>query len=120
MNPQELKERTKILGQTCTKLALVLPQNNIISDFLRKELLQVSFDLPCKARNLLVGQTSLNFVNKLSECSELADKCSYILEFIIDEKLMDEKLVTPLIEECNDLISLFYKAFKSVKDKIDS
>lgn len=120
MNPQELKERTKILGQTCTKLALVLPQNIVMADYLRRELLQVSFDLPCKARNLLIGQSSQNFVNKLSECSELADKCAYILEFIIDEKLMDASLVTPLIEECNELINLFYKAFKSVKDKIDS
>ncbi|NUM32504.1 MAG: hypothetical protein HUU47_09315 [Bacteroidetes bacterium] len=120
MNPQELKERTKVLGQTCTKLALVLPQNNIISDYIRKELLQVSIDLPCKARTLLIGQTSSNFVNKLSECSELADKCAYILEFVIDEKLMDDKLVTPLIEECNELILMFYKAFKSVKDKIDN
>lgn len=120
MNPQELKERTKIFGQTCTKLALVLPQKNAMSEHLRKELLKVSFDLPSKARNLLIGQSTLSFVNKLSECSELANRCTYILEFIIDENLMETSLVTPLIDESNSLINLFYNAFKTVKDKIDS
>jgi len=120
MNPAELKNRTKVLGQTCTKLALLLPQNNIVSLHLRNELLAVSIDLPSKTRSLLIGQSTTNFVNKLSDCSELTERCSYILEFIADEKLMDEHLVKPLIEECAELSQLFYAAFKSVKDRIDN
>ena len=119
MNPLELRERTKILGQTCTKLALLLPANNLIALHLRNELLSVAIDLPSKSRGLLVGQSTVNFVKKLSDCSELADKCGYILEFINDEKMMDSQLVTPLIDECNELINIFYTAFKSVKDRLD-
>ncbi len=119
MNPLELRERTKILGQTCTKLALLLPSDNIIAVHLRSELLSVAIDLPSKTRGLLIGQSTANFVKKLSECSEQADRCGYILEFISDEKMMEDKLINPLIEECNDLIQLFYSAFKTVKDKIE-
>ncbi len=119
MNPVELRERTKILGHTCTKLALLLPANNLIALHLRNELLAVAIDLPSKTRGLLVGQSTVNFVKKLSDCSELADRCGYILEFINDEQMMETQLVTPLIEECNDLIHIFYTAFKSVKDKLD-
>ena len=107
MNPAELKERTKILGQTCTKLALLLPQNNILAIHLRNELLAVGVDLPSKTRGLLIGQSTSNFVKKLSDCSELADKCGYILEFIVEEKIMEPHLVQPLIDECNELIQLF-------------
>ena len=120
MNPAELKERTKVLGQTCTKLALLLPQNNIVSIHLRNELLGVAIDLPAKTRSLLIGQSTANFVNKLGDCSELTERCAYILEFIADEKLMESHLVTPLIDECNQLVQMFYIAFKSVKDRIDS
>lgn len=119
MNPAELRERTKILGHTCTKLALVLPQNNILALHLRNELLTVAVDLPAKTRGLLIGQSTANFVKKLSECSELADKCGYILEFIEEEKIMEAHLITPLIVECNELIGIFYTAFKSVKDKLE-
>ncbi|MCB9252601.1 MAG: hypothetical protein H6605_09035 [Flavobacteriales bacterium] len=119
MNPQELKERTKVLGQTCTKLALLLPQNNMVALHLRNELLAVSIDLPAKTRSLMIGSTSSNFVNRLADCSELTERCSVILEFIIDEKIMETKLVEPLVEECSELSRLFYAAFKSVKDKID-
>ncbi|MFM9944485.1 MAG: hypothetical protein ACKVQB_04560 [Bacteroidia bacterium] len=119
MNPVELKERTKLLGHTCTKLALLLPQNNLIAMHLRNELLAVSIDLPSKTRGLLVGQSTANFVRKLSDCSELADRCGYILEFIDDEKMMESHLINPLMEECNELIRLFYSAYKSVKDKIE-
>ena len=119
MNPVELKERTKVLGHTCTKLALLLPQTNIIALHLRNELLAVAIDLPSKTRGLLVGQSTVNFVKKLSDCSELADRCGYILEFIDDEKMMEPHLITPLMDECNELIRLFYSAFKTVKDKLD-
>ncbi len=119
MNPVELKERTKILGHTCTKLALLLPQNNVVAMHLRNELLAVAIDLPSKTRGLLIGQTTANFVRKLSDCSELADRCGYILEFIEEENMMETKLITPLIDECNALIQLFYSAFKSVKDRLD-
>ncbi len=119
MNPVELKERTKLLGHTCTKLALLLPSTNLIAIHLRNELLSVSIDLPAKARGLLVGQSTANFVKKLSECSELADRCGYILEFIDDEKMMESNLVSPLIEECNELIAIFYSAFKSVQSKLE-
>lgn len=119
MNPVELKERTKLLGHTCTKLALLLPSNNLIAIHLRNELLAVAIDLPSKSRGLLVGQSTANFVKKLSECSELADRCGYILEFIEEEKMMESHLITPLMEECNELIALFYSAFKSVKDKLE-
>ena len=37
----------------------------------------------------------------------------------LDEQMMETQLVTPLIEECNELIHIFYTAFKSVKDKLD-
>ena len=50
MNPVELRERTKILGHTCTKLALLLPANNLIALHLRNELLAVAIDLPSKTR----------------------------------------------------------------------
>lgn len=120
MNPAELKDRTKVLGQTCTKLALLLPQNNVLAMHLRNELLAVSIDLPAKTRSLMIGQSTANFVNKLSDCSELAERCAFILEFVTDEKMMDANLVTPLIEECNQLAQLYYAAFKSVKDRIDS
>jgi hypothetical protein len=119
MNPVELRERTKLLGHTCTKLALLLPSNNLIAIHLRNELLTVAIDLPSKTRGLLIGQSTANFVKKLSECSELVDKCGYILEFIEEEKIMEASLVTPLIAECNELIAIFYSAFKSVKDKLD-
>jgi L-ribulose-5-phosphate 3-epimerase UlaE len=119
MNPAELKERTKLLGHTCTKLALLLPQNNIVAMHLRNELLAVSLDLPVKTRCLMVGSSTANFASKLSDCSELTERCSYILEFIVDEKMMEQNLVSPLIDECNELIQLFYAAFKSVKDRLD-
>jgi len=120
MNPAELKDRTKVLGHTCTKLALLLPPNNVVALHLRNELLAVAIDLPCKTRSLLIGQSTVNFVKNLGDCSELADRCGYILEFIATEKIMEPELVNPLIEECNALIQLFYAAFRSVKDKLDN
>ncbi len=37
----------------------------------------------------------------------------------MEEKMIEQNLVSPLIDECNELIQLFYAAFKSVKDRLD-
>lgn len=46
---------------------------------------------------------------------EEIDESAYWLEFIIDEKLLDEKRMLPLLNEASELIKIFVSARKTIQ-----
>jgi hypothetical protein len=47
--------------------------------------------------------------------TDIADESSFWLEFIIDENLMTKERVISLLNEANELVSIFYASRKTAK-----
>jgi four helix bundle protein len=54
---------------------------------------------------------------KLRIVLEEADEAAFWLEFIVDENLLNENLVKPLLQEAEELTSIFASARKTASTK---
>jgi four helix bundle protein len=116
MNKDDLLRRTKEFAHRCVKLAFALP-NNALGNHIRAQLIRCSTSVGANNRAVCVAQSKLSFVCKLSIVIEEIDESCFWLEFIIDEKLLKEKQITPLLNEQKELKAIFMASRKTVKNR---
>ena len=106
MNSEELTKRTKEFAHRCVKLALALPET-ALGKHLRGQVIRCSTSVAANYRATCLAQSKPSFTAKLSVVLEEADETAFWLEFIIDENLLKEKLVKPLLQEAEELTQIF-------------
>lgn len=95
MTKNELIKRTKEFAHRCIKLATSLP-NTYLGNHIKGQLIRCGTSVAANYRAACVAHSKAAFVAKLSIVIEEADESEFWMEFIIDEKLIDIKLVEPL------------------------
>ena len=111
MTKEELKERTKIFAHRCVKLALALP-NNKLGNHLHGQLIRSS-TVAANYRAACLAQSKKSFIAKLSIVIEECDESLFWLQFILDEKLISENKIKNLLQEANELTSIFISSRKT-------
>ena len=115
MDREELKKRTKQFAHRCVKLALALPKSPL-GNHSRGQLIRCSTSVASNYRAACIAQSRASFVSKLSIVIEEVDESCFWLDFIIDEKLLKDKQVVPLLDEGKELRSIFVSARKTIKN----
>ncbi|MEE4605092.1 MAG: four helix bundle protein [Desulfobacteraceae bacterium] len=103
---KELKTRTKEFAHRCVKLAIALP-NTPLGNHIRGQLIRSSTSVAANYRAACLAQSKASFISKLSIVIEEADESYFWLEFIIDENLLKNNLVGPLLKEADELTAIF-------------
>lgn len=116
MNEEELKRRTKEFAHRCVKLCNSLP-NKDIGRLVKGQLLRSSTSVASNYRATCVAQSKKSFIAKISIVVEEADESLFWLEFIIDETLLKKEKVIPLMNEANELVSIFISSRKTASRK---
>jgi len=116
LDREELKKRTRDFAHRCVKLALALPQSPL-GDHIRRQLIKCSTSVAANYRAACIAQSKASFVSKLSIVIEEVDESCFWLEFIIDEKLLNEKQVAPLLNEGEELTSIFISSRKTMENR---
>jgi four helix bundle protein len=98
LDREELRKRTKDFAHRCVKLALALPQSPL-GDHVRKQLIKCSTSVAANYRAACIAQSKASFVSKLSIVIEEVDESCFWLEFTIEERLLNEQQVSPLLNE---------------------
>ena len=106
MDAVELKRRTKQFAHRCVKLALALPRT-VLGDHIKRQLIRCVTSVAANYRATLLSQTKAAFIAKMSIVIEEADEAEFWLEFIMDEALIENKKVKPLLNEAHELASIF-------------
>jgi four helix bundle protein len=115
LDREELKKRTKDFAHRCVKLALALPKSPL-GNHIREQLIRCSTSGASNYRAACIAQSRASFVSKLSIVIEEIDESCFWLQFIIDEKLLNAKRVTPLLNEGKELRSIFVSSRKTIKN----
>ena len=120
MNREELTKRTKKFAHRCVKLAMALPET-ALGNHLRGQVIRCSTSVAANYRATCLSQSKASFTAKISIVLEETDESAFWLDFIIDENLLKENLVKPLLQEAEELTAIFASSRKtaSTKDKID-
>ncbi len=116
MRENDLKNRTKEFAHRCVKLSLALPKTDL-GNHIRKQLIKCSTSVASNYRATCIAQSKADFASKLSIVIEEADESCFWMEFIIEEKLLNEGQVADLLAEGKELTAIFMKSRKTTKDR---
>ncbi len=116
MSDNDLKKRTEDFAHRCVKLGLALPKTDL-GNHIRKQPIKCSTSVAANYRAACLAQSKADFVFKLSIVIEEVDGSCFWIEFIVEEKLLDEKKVAGLLEEGKELTAIFVTSRKTVKDR---
>ena len=116
MDSNALKIRTKDFAHRCVKLAMNLPES-FIGNHIRGQLIRCCTSIAANYRAACLAQSKASFISKLSIVLEEADESYFWLEFIIDENLIRKNQVEPLLNEANELISIFIASRKTARKR---
>jgi len=118
MDRDELKRRTKEFAHRCVKLALALPDTPL-GRHVRMQLIKCGTSVGANYRAACIAQSRASFTAKLNIVLEETDESCFWLEFVIDEKLLPQSRVNPLLNEGRELTSLFVSSTKTLRtDKL--
>ncbi len=112
MTKEELKDRTKDFAHRCVKLALSL-NGGRLERHLSNQLIRCSTSVAANYRAACIAQSKKSFFAKLSIVIEECDESFFWLQFIVDEKLIKENLVSSLINEAKELTAIFIASRKT-------
>ncbi len=114
MNRQELLERITKFAHRCVKLALALP-NTPLGRHVQSQLIRCSTGAAANYRAALIAQSRAAFTAKLSIVIEEVDESCFWMEFVLDEGLLPEKKVRPLLTEGQELRSILVRARHTIR-----
>ncbi len=117
MNRDELTNRTKEFAHRCVKLAMALPET-ALGKHLKGQVIRCSTSVAANYRATCLSQSKASFIAKISIVLEETDESAFWLEFIIDENMIKENLVKPLLQEAEELTKIFASSRKTASTKI--
>ena len=109
MDAGELKKRTKRFALRILKLVAALP-NTVQGRTVGGQLVRAGTSVGANYRAACRGRSKAKFIAKLGVVEEEADESAYWLELIIDGELSNAKVVTPLLEEANELTKIMARS----------
>ena len=116
MDKKTLKDRTKKFAHHCVKLCADLPKT-YLGNHIEGQLIRCSTSVASNYRAACIAQSKASFISKLSIVLEEVDESHFWLEFIIDEKLLKEERVLPLLEEAEQLTAIFISSRKTARTR---
>ena len=116
MDEKTLKQRTKEFAHRCVKLSMALPKT-YLGNHIKGQLIRCSTSVASNYRATCIAQSKASFVSKLSIVLEEVDESRFWLEFIIDERLLSEERVLPLLKEAEQLTAIFISSRKTARSR---
>ena|SRR3989338_1617770 len=114
MDKIQLQNRTKIFAIRVFKLVESLPKSKG-AQVITYQLIKASTSVASNYRAACRAKSKADFINKLKIVEEEADESLFWLEFIVDVRLIEKRLMSDLIEEANQLVCIFTAAIKTSK-----
>jgi four helix bundle protein len=116
MKGDELKERTKEFAHRSVKLANALP-NSTLGRHIKGQLIRCATSVAANYRAACTAQSKAGFISKLSIVIEEADESYFWTEFIMEESLLDNERIEPLLNEARELTAIFTTSSKTAQGK---
>ena len=116
MDKKELEKRTKDFALRIIKLVAELPKNKI-ADVIGYQLLKSGTSIGANYREANRAASRADFVHKINIVEKEASETLYWLELLAESGIFNVQKLSPLMEECDQLIAIFTSAGKTAKQK---
>src|SRR5438094_7597326 len=112
MNAAELKQRMKQFALRIMRLVDALP-NTPKGRAIASQLVRSGTSVVANYRAACRGRSKAEFIAEVGIVEEEADETALRLELIINDKLLPEKKVAPLLKEANEVTAIMVASYIS-------
>jgi four helix bundle protein len=112
MNAQELKDRTKQFALRVMHLVDALPETSK-GRAVASQLVRSGMSVAANYRAACRGRSHAEFISKIGVAEEEADETVLWLELIVEDKLLPEEKIAPLLKEANELTAIMAASYIS-------
>lgn len=116
MNPEELKQRTKVFGKRVIKLIEALPKNTTTS-VIGRQLLRSATSVGANYRAVCRAKSRADFIAKLGIVEEECDESLYWLEMLVETNRIRPALVSNLMQEGEEILAIVVASAKTARVK---
>lgn len=115
----ELKNRTKKFALEIIKLSEFLPDKQI-GWTITNQIIRSGTAVAANYRAVCRAKSDKDFISKMETVIEEADETLFWLELITDLNLINNKDLSGLLLEANELTAIFVSSVKTVKNRVNS
>ena len=112
MNAQDLKDRTKQFALRVMRLVDALPETPK-GRAIAAQLVRSGTSVAANYRAACRGRSHAEFISKIGVAQEEADETVLWLELIIEDKILPEQKIAPLLKEANELTAIMAASYIS-------
>src|SRR5438477_2871899 len=112
MNAADLKDRTKQFALRVMHLVDALPETPK-GRAVASQLVQSGMSVAANYRAACRGRSHAEFISKIGVAEEEADETVPWLELIVEDKLLPETKIAPLLKEANELTAIMAASYVS-------
>ena len=113
---EDLRSRTKRFASRIIQLFTGLDKSQEVLRILGKQLLRSGTSVAANYREASRARSPQEFIAKIELCSQEADETQLWLELLRDDCNVQKELVDPLLDEVDELISIFVTMSKRTKE----
>lgn len=114
MDTEELKARTKEFALRTIRLAESLPKTGT-GGIVRGQIIRCGTSVGANYRAACRAKSPADFISKMGTVEEEADETVYWMEIIADAGLMPKKLLRPLMDEADEILSIVVSSIRTAK-----
>lgn len=111
-----LKTRTKDFALRIIKMAEALP-DNATGRVVRGQLLRCGTSVGANYRAAKRAKSAADFISKMGTVEEETDESQYWMEIIVDAGLMEQKQVTLLLKEADEILAMVVASISTARKR---
>jgi four helix bundle protein len=116
--PIPLQQRTKSYALRIFRLYSSLPSQTV-AQVIGKQLLRSGTSVGANYREGYRARSAAEMIAKFGICIQELDETAYWMELLIEAGLSAEAILSPLLDETNQLIAIFTSSVKRISGKTD-
>jgi len=114
MNPEELKQRTKVFSIRVIRMVGTFPKG-IVSNVIAYQIVKSATSVAANYRAACRGKSKADFIAKIKIVEEEADETLFWLEIIYEIELIKKSKLTALLKEADELTAIFAASASTAK-----
>jgi four helix bundle protein len=114
MKSHDLKDRTKAFAKRVINLCRCLPKTEE-GRLIRNQLFRAGTSVGANYRASCRARSKADFISKIGIVLEETDETLYWMEILTETGIMKSKLLSPLMQEADQLVAIFVTSLTTAK-----
>jgi four helix bundle protein len=110
----DLRQRTKDFALRVIRMYCALPKTTE-AQILGKQVLRSGTSVGANYRESQRRRSKAEFIAKIGDCLKELDETAYWLELLAESAIVDSSALSPLADECDQLLAIFTTISKKAK-----